>query len=137
MSQALDKIAAALVAANEALYDAFDTGDMDAMAEVWAAELPVACIHPGGGAITGREEVLQSWREILSASGRPAIQCLEPQPMVFNDSGLVICTEALAGGRLMASNLFALENGVWRMVHHQAGPMNTPMPRSNSGPSLH
>ncbi|MCA8927747.1 MAG: nuclear transport factor 2 family protein [Alphaproteobacteria bacterium] len=121
-------VAAALLAANEAFYDAFDSGDIDAMAALWAASHPVACLHPGAAPIMGRDAVLASWRSILSASTRPAIQCLQPQALVFDEAGLVVCVEALATGRLMASNLFALERGAWRMVHHHSGPLNAPLP---------
>lgn len=125
--------AAALLAANEAFYDAFDSGDTDGMAALWAEKHPVACIHPGGPPIHGRQEVLYSWHEVLSASTRPAIQCLQPQALLLDGAGLVVCIEALAGGRLVASNMFVLENGVWRMVHHQAGPMNAPLPATGNG----
>tara|TARA_R110002073_G_C9226008_1_gene560302 strand:+ start:74 stop:484 length:411 start_codon:yes stop_codon:yes gene_type:complete len=128
---------ATLLAANESFYDAFDMGDLKAMAALWSEEYPVACIHPGAGPIIGREEVLSSWRDILSAPGRPAIQCLDPTGLVFDSSGLVICTEALARGQLVASNLFMLEQGVWRMVHHQAGPINVPMSPPRPATRLH
>ena len=89
---------AALLAANEAFYDAFDSGDMAEMAALWAAEHPVACLHPGAPPIHGREAVLESWRAILATSSRPAIQCLQPEALLFHEAGLVICVEALAGG---------------------------------------
>jgi ketosteroid isomerase-like protein len=129
--------AAALLAANEAFYDAFDSGDVDGMAALWAEEHPVACVHPGAAPIHGRDEVLASWKDILSASTRPAIQCLQPQALLLESAGLVLCIEALSGGRLIASNMFALEQGVWRMVHHHAGPMNAPMPTTRAGRPLH
>jgi ketosteroid isomerase-like protein len=135
MTNATDPLAAALVAANEAFYDAFDMGDYQAMAAVWAADHPVACVHPGSETIMGRDAVLRSWHDILSASSRPAIQCLEPKPLLFQQVGLVVCIEALAGGRLAASNLFVMENGRWRMVHHQAGPLNTVVPLSGPKPN--
>jgi hypothetical protein len=37
---------------------------------------------------------------------------------------LVTCEEELDGGSLAASNLFVLENGLWRLVHHQATPIH-------------
>lgn len=114
----------ALLAVNEAFYDAFDTGDVNAMGSLWAKDHPVACIHPGSPPIIGRDAVLGSWRAILSASLRPAIQCLEPEALVLGQSGLVVCIEALSGGRLVATNAYVQEAGVWRMVHHQAGPLN-------------
>ncbi|HKK31653.1 MAG TPA: nuclear transport factor 2 family protein [Alphaproteobacteria bacterium] len=121
-----DNVTSALVAANEAFYDAFDTGDMQAMEALWAREHDVACLHPGAEPLFGREAVLRSWADILSGSGRPAIQCLDPRPIAFERAGVVVCFELLAGGRLVATNAFVTENGVWRMVHHQAGPISRP-----------
>ena len=128
---------AALLAANEAFYEAFDSGDAEAMAALWAEDCPVACVHPGSAPIHGREAVLTSWRDILSASTRPAIQCLQPEPLLLDRAGIVVCVEALAGGRLIASNMFVVEGGFWRMVHHQAGPLNGPMPTTRTGQALH
>ena len=42
---------AAVLFANEAFYRAFADRDMDAMAALWAADGPVACIHPGWPAL--------------------------------------------------------------------------------------
>lgn len=119
-----EDIVAALLAANEAFYDAFDTGDMRAMASLWAERHEVACVHPGAAPLFGRQAVLRSWGDILSGSNRPAIQCLEPRCIAFERSGLVVCFEILAGGRLAATNAFVREQGIWRMVHHHAGPVS-------------
>jgi hypothetical protein len=67
--------------------------------------------------------VLRSWHDILSAPQRPAIQCMDPQAIAFDRAGMVICREVLAGGLLIATNIFVTEQGIWRMVHHQAGPL--------------
>ena len=48
----------ALLFANEAFYLAFADRDMEAMETTWSATTPVACIHPGWGVLTGRDEVL-------------------------------------------------------------------------------
>jgi hypothetical protein len=34
----------------------------------------------------------------------------------------VICVEHLDGGDLIATNVFAREGTLWKLVHHQAGP---------------
>ena len=43
----------AVLAANEAFYRAFAARDFAAMDALWAAEAPVACIHPGWDALVG------------------------------------------------------------------------------------
>lgn len=126
-----DAIVSALLAANEAFYDAFDTGDAGAMAALWAKQHPVACVHPGAPPMFGRREVVESWVAILGNLGRPAIQCQDPQAIPFDQggeqpykSGIVVCQEVLAGGTLLATNAFVTEDGIWRMVHHHASPLN-------------
>ena len=114
---------AALEFANDAFYQAFAAGDLDAMEAVWA-ELPnVYCCHPGWPPITSRAAVMASWREILAASGPMPVICVAPKPTVFGDVGLVCCYERLASQHLVASNLFVRADGRWRMIHHQAGPL--------------
>ena len=36
----------ALLAANEAFYQAFNTRNLKAMEAIWAKRTPIACIHP-------------------------------------------------------------------------------------------
>ena len=36
-----------VLAANDAFYAAFASGDLDALEEVWARQATVACCHPG------------------------------------------------------------------------------------------
>ena len=119
-----DAFSAALLSANEAFYDAFDTADLDAMSAIWASNHAVVCLHPGALPIFGREAVLRSWVEILSAPQRPAIECVDAQAIAFHQSGIVICREVLPGGSLAATNVFVREGGVWRIVNHQAGPLS-------------
>lgn len=95
------------------------------MARLWAEKLPVACAHPGWPVISGREEVLASWKAILTNSDAPSVSCHGAQAFVSSrDAGFVVCYEKVGNSVLVASNLFAREHGEWRMVHHQAGPCN-------------
>ena len=112
----------AILAANEAFYDAFRREDPTAMNEIWAQRAPVACIHPGWDALLGRDRVMASWREIME-NGAPAIRCVAPRVQLLGEVALVICEEHVGGGRLIATNVFFHEDGQWRIVHHQAGPI--------------
>src|SRR5579871_5492627 len=113
----------AVLTANRAFYRAFVDADLAAMDAVWARDAPVACIHPGWDALTGRPAVMASWRDILSQ--HTPIQCRAERVLVFGDSACVICHETLGSGPtsglLIATNLFVREAGAWRLVHHQAG----------------
>ncbi len=59
----------AVLFANAALYDAFETADLDLMEAVWidgpGAE-DVICVHPGWPPLRGRAQVLRSWAMIMA-----------------------------------------------------------------------
>lgn len=114
---------AELLRANEAFYDAFAARDIEAMDELWARAVPVACIHPGWPALHGREDVMSSWRSILLGGSAPEIVCVQAQPALLGASGVVTCVERIGADALVATNVFTLEDGIWQLVHHQAGPI--------------
>jgi ketosteroid isomerase-like protein len=109
--------------ANESFYRAFSGRDVDALDRLWARRAPVACIHPGWDALDGREEVLDSFRAILGSGNSPRVRCTSAQARLLGEVAYVTCHEVLPAGRLVATNLFLLEDGAWRMVHHQATPL--------------
>ncbi len=115
----------AVLLANAAFYRIFAEGDAPAMDALWAKRAPVACIHPGWTALSGRERVMQSWREIFH-SGPPPIRCSDARAHLYGEVAVITCCEAIDGGVLAATNIFVREGGDWRMVHHQAGPMAPP-----------
>jgi hypothetical protein len=110
-----------LLRANAAFYDAFAGCDIEAMDELWSRRLPVACIHPGWPALQGREDVMSSWRSILLGEGSPEISCWEARAALLGEVGYVVCLEQIGPDALAATNVFALEDGVWQLVLHQAG----------------
>jgi ketosteroid isomerase-like protein len=108
--------------ANDAFYAAFSGRDWQAMAQVWSDREPVTCLHPGWPPLAGRDEVLESWRSILTAEGAPEVQWRAPQAFVTGDVARVICFEVIGDTALVATNLFVREGAAWRLVHHQSGP---------------
>jgi len=65
---------------------------------------------------------LESWRAILGNANAPPISCRGSQAFTRGDVGLVVCYEVIGGAVLAASNVFVREDGVWALIHHQAGP---------------
>lgn len=122
---------AAVLAANEEFYRAFSRGDFAAMSALWAEAAGVACLHPGARLLSGRHAVLSSFRELLAAA--PAWKMVSRDARVFwlGQSAFVTCLEANGEqpAHLAATNIFVLEGGRWRMVHHHAGPLSVPEPR--------
>jgi hypothetical protein len=124
----------AVLLANASFYRAFSEGNASAMSELWARHAPVACIHPGAPMLVGREPVLQSWRQILRADRAVALRCDSATVQLLGVVALVLCYEGgeAQPAHLAASNVFVLEEGAWRMVHHHAGPLSTPIAPAES-----
>ena len=112
-----------LLRANQAFYDAFAARDIEAMDELWARSLPVTCVHPGWTPLLGREDVMSSWRSILLGGSAPEISCSAAHPGLLGAAGVVTCVEHIGLDSLVATNVFALEEGIWQLVHHHAGPI--------------
>ena len=127
----------AALAANEAFYRAFRSGDLAAMQDLWAADLPVTCTHPGWRPLTGRAEVMASWAAILRSPERPAVACVAPTVTLFGNVAVVLCFEVIADSYLSATNLFAREAERWRMVHHHAGPTREGPVTAEGGDAVH
>jgi len=124
-----DDTARAVLAANARFYRAFNDGDTVAMGELWAAESPVACLHPGEALLVGRQQVLRRWHELLSPRPPFTLRCDRPTVQVFGATAIVYCYE---GGNdelahLAVTNVFVREGDGWHMVHHHAGPMAVPL----------
>ena len=115
-----------LLSVNEAFYHAFRRRDVAAMERLWAERAPVTCIHPGWRALTGRAEVVESWRAILSNPEAPDIRCRDARAYPNGDLAYVVCYEVIGRSALVATNVFAREDGTWKLVHHQAGPCEPP-----------
>lgn len=107
----------------EAFYRAFADRDADAMRQVWSATAPLSCIHPGGPPLTDRDDVLESWQAILENPETPDIRGMSMTVMLHGSTAVVTCLEDVDGDLLTATNVLVREGAVWKMVHHQAGPL--------------
>jgi hypothetical protein len=121
--------------ANTAFYRAFATADFAAMSRLWAESLSVSCCHPGADPLLGRTEILNSWRQIF-LHGQPTDIRFIPQQMALTGGiGIACGLEVIGNGRFACTNLFAMEGGVWRMIHHQGGPVMPATMRSGARPA--
>ena len=128
-----------VLALNERFYAAFRARDIEAMEGLLASEHPVAVIHPGWRALSGREAVLASWAAIFRNPRAPEVRCDNAVVLMMGDSATVICTEVLPEGTLVATNVYVREADGWRMTHHHAGPGQgvTPDPADDDGAVFH
>jgi hypothetical protein len=117
----------AVLAANVAFYEAFASGDAGAMDHLWSTKQLVACIHPGWQALHGRERVMASWRALLGGGAAPDIRCEDPKLIMLDHTAVVTCVECIGATQLVATNIFVLEDGLGKMIHHHAAPFMTRM----------
>lgn len=135
--------AAAVLRANQALYDAFEAGDADLMAALWLAgpDAPsVTCVHPGWSPLRGRDTVLRSWTVIMANTSFIQFVLTDVAVRVAGEVAVVTCAEnmltglddvtggelaGLAGGRAVATNVFRRTEDGWRLWVHHASPVLT------------
>ena len=76
------------------------------MKAVWSRAERIAVIHPGWPKLSGRRQVMDSWRNILTGGGAPPnIRSVNAQAYVYPGSAFVICYEAGADRCSVRSSL--------------------------------
>jgi ketosteroid isomerase-like protein len=132
--------------AEAAFYAAFAAIDLAAMGAVWLDSAGVVCVHPGGGLLRGRAEVMQSWAEILTGVSPPSIEHRLIERLAAGDQEVHVVEESIrAGGdaqaapnRVLATNVYRLGPDGWRMlVHHASLPLMVKRREPDSGRQLH
>ncbi len=137
MSEGTGEQERAVADANAAFYSAFETRDLDAMADVWERTDRATVTHPGWPTLRGWPKVVASWDAIFA--GTPWIQFVltDVQVEVDGDSAWVTLDEnilqtagvtreddvPLDAARVAATNVFARADGRWRMVVHHGSPV--------------
>ena len=120
----------AVEAANEALYAAFEAGDVDLMESVWDVVDPdqLVCVHPGWPMLRGRAAVLRSWSAVMAGTDYIQFFLTDVQVDLHGAVAIVTCTENVltsvdvgANATVVATNVFVLRAEGWRLrVHHGA-----------------
>jgi ketosteroid isomerase-like protein len=124
-----------VVAVNTRFYEAFESGDFDAMQQVWADDDGVVCVHPAASPIRGRSAVMRSWLALMAQSAYIQFFLTDVEASVVGDLASVTCTEnvlsagagtpvgVFAGGSAAATNVFRRTPGGWRIWIHHASPV--------------
>ncbi|MEP1126310.1 MAG: nuclear transport factor 2 family protein [Ilumatobacter sp.] len=118
---------AAVEAANDSFYHAFEERDLDAMALVWERSERSFCTHPGWPTLIGWRNIVRAWHALFSNQER--LNFIVPQPTVHIEGGVawVFCEENLIDvgptGRIQTVNVFAKDSdGSWSMFGHVGSP---------------
>jgi len=129
--------------AEDAFYDALESGDAESMTQVWEASADIAGLLPMSPLIQG-PEVLELWRSMFEhgaafdiqvrhlgwiESGDMALHLIEER--MGAPEGLKPGTGAEAAQAVYGSNLFRRGSDGWRLVAHQNSP--TPPPPGAMG----
>ncbi|MDO9445574.1 MAG: nuclear transport factor 2 family protein [Dehalococcoidia bacterium] len=115
---------ARVLAANEAFYHAFNAHDAEAIDALWARHQPVSCVHPNWHPITTRLQVMDSFRLILRSPRQPRLVVGLAEARVTGHVAVVLCRELAAGAPLAVTNVFALDDGEWRLIHRHASQVS-------------
>jgi uncharacterized protein (TIGR02246 family) len=123
----------AVEAANLAMYEAFETADVDRMARVWDEADPAAvvCVHPGWPMLRGRDHVLRSWSAVMAGTDYIQFFLTDVQVSVLGDTAVVTCTENVLtevtetgqSGQVVATNVLVRRPDGWRVQVHHGSPV--------------
>lgn len=119
---------AAVRAANQAFYAAFESRDLDAMSDCWEHSDRVVCTHPGWRTLRGWGAVSGSWFALFGGPSTLQFILTEEAVAVAGDSAWVTVDENLispemGGGTVAALNVFVRAAGEWRLVAHHGSPV--------------
>ena len=125
---------AAVEAVNAAMYEAFETADVDRMQTIWDEVDPAAvvCVHPGWPMLRGREQVLRSWSAVMAGTEYIQFFLTDVRVSVLGDTAIVTCTEnvltevterAHGGTSVVATNVLVRRPGGWRVQVHHGSPV--------------
>jgi hypothetical protein len=112
--------AALALKSNEAFYQAFVSGDLSAMDDLWSTHERVVCVHPGGAPLHGRLAVMASWQSLFE-HGPPPIRSSDQRVVLVRGLAFISGLEHIGETILSATNTLVWEGGRWRFVFHQAG----------------
>jgi ketosteroid isomerase-like protein len=117
----------AVLAANQAFYDAHERRDLAAMRLVWEHHDRTVCVHPGWPILRTWPVIEASWQRIFDGPGRNQFILTNEAVAIDGDVAWVTLEENLvdtaATGAVAATNMFALGPDGWKLVVHHGSPI--------------
>jgi ketosteroid isomerase-like protein len=119
-------------AATVLFYDAFNSalhGDLAPLSAVWSHRADVTNLSAAGGHAIGWNEVHKGFLNMSRLYPGGNIEQRDMSVVVGTDIGFSVCTETgqlrSADGPMVtfnqrATNIFRLEGGTWKLIHHHA-----------------
>lgn len=127
-------VEAAVLAANQSFYDAFEAGDLDGIDAVWERSDRAVCTHPGWGTLRGWDAVRASFEAILRGGTPGQFIVTAADVDVTDDVAWVTCDENLwsedAVGTVAALNVLVRDplDRRWRLVAHHGSTVHAHAP---------
>ncbi len=113
--------------AEAAFYQAFEQADLKAMMALWADLEEVACVHPMGPFLRGREAIHEGWRSIFSDGPKMRFHLdklhyhLQDDLAVHNLIEYISLRDsAKPPTPVLTTNVYRRIENTWRMVLHHA-----------------
>ena len=113
--------------AEAAFYDAIERADIAALDAVWSKDENIVCVHPGASRIEGRNQVLESFRQMFSDA--PILDFSIVDTLYTGNDSLavhLVREEIALDGQvvsiMVSTNIYQMEDGGWRMLLHHASP---------------
>jgi ketosteroid isomerase-like protein len=113
-----------------AFYDAFERADLKLMMAVWADEPDIVCIHPQGPRLAGPAAIRESFTEMFSHGPNATLKVSELRQQKSQTLSIHSVYETFMsrdaqavrgnGTPILATNVYLLTPGGWRMVLHHA-----------------
>lgn len=126
-----------------AFYEAFETASLDAMMAVWSASAEVVCIHPTGPMLAGVDAIRESWQQIFSGGGGVSLSInvireYASENLVIHlvEEHLTVVNQPAQQAHVLATNVYRLEDGGWRLLSHHGSPAPRPQ-KGEVAPTLH
>ena len=119
----------AVLRANRAFYEAFESGDLDAMSDVWEHGERVICTHPGWSTLKGWAAISASWYALFNNGQHLQFILTAERAEIVGDLAWVTCDENIlagdggSGGTVAALNLYQRDADRWLLVAHQGSPV--------------
>ncbi len=121
----------AVLAANQAFYQAFEQLDIEALSLIWSQKPNVTCIHPGRAALRGWDQVRYSWDQIFRNTKQLEVAVDIVTTEVRGDLAYVVMLENLVQVvperrmevQTMVTNVFEYEDDNWFLLHRHTSPL--------------
>jgi ketosteroid isomerase-like protein len=122
---------------NAVFYEAFETGDLDTMQDLWLDGPDTVCVHPGASPVRGTGPINRSWALVMAHTPYIQFFLTDVEVSVQGTTASVTCTEnvltgdertgpdAFGGGKAFATNVFVRTGAGWRLWIHHASPVLT------------